>query len=70
MSLDIVSLYFVLQAADLVSETMTRALQYHRERLAAEAVLGNDEGGLVLPHGKGGKVVGFIYRLVEPEVRL
>lgn len=49
---------------------MAAALEHHRGRLGAAGTPGNDEGGLVLPQGHGGKVVGFIYRLVHPEVRI
>lgn len=57
-----------MQAAGLVENTMMAALEHHRARLEFGSTPGNDEGGLVLPQGQGGKVVGFIFRLVDPEV--
>ena len=47
---------------ELVGATMKYSVETHRARLKAT------EEGLVVPEGMSGKAVGFIYRLVGPEV--
>ena len=64
------SIYLFLQAASFVSEIMMITMQNHQERLDNATISLDDEGGLVLPKEHRPIVVGFIFRLVEPEVWL
>ena len=48
---------------------MKHTLKNHRARMAAAGETGSNGGGLVVPEGKGGKAIGYIYRLVEAKVR-
>eukprot|EP00904_Undaria_pinnatifida_P010711 jgi/Undpi1/6770/HiC_scaffold_21.g09249.m1 len=52
-------------AVEFVEDAMKHTLKNHRARMAAAGETGSNGGGLVVPEGKGGKAIGYIYRLVE-----
>lgn len=54
----------------MVEEMMRTTVQNHKALLASEGGVSENEGtGLVPTEKQGGKTVGYIYRLVDTDVR-